>query len=80
MVGLNLNVPIFDGLKAHYQAQQIKLEREKNLNNIETFEKQYNLQITTARNNLIEAKNQLESQEKNRNLAQKIFYKNQCNV
>ncbi|MGB1316205.1 MAG: TolC family protein [Chitinophagales bacterium] len=75
MLGFNLNVPIFDGLKAHYQAQQIKLEKQKNLNNIETFEKQYELQVTTARNNLMEAQNQLESQTENRNLAEKIFYK-----
>lgn len=75
MVGATLNIPIFDGLQAHYKAQQIKIDKQKNLNNIKTFQKSYALQIATGKNNLLEAQKQLETQEKNRALAEKIFFK-----
>ena len=74
-VGLLVNVPIFDGLKHHYQAQQIKLERQKNQNDIESFKKTYIFQTTSLKNQLIEAQNQLEAQKENRALAEKIFSK-----
>lgn len=75
MLGATLNIPIFDGLQAHYKAQQIKLDKQKNLNNIKTFEKTYALQISIDKNNLLEAQKQLEAQNKNSALAEKIFYK-----
>lgn len=74
-VGLLLNVPIFDGLKHHYQAQQHKLEVQKTKNDIESFEKTYNFQISSLKNQLIEAQNQLEAQKENKALAEKIFGK-----
>lgn len=75
MLGFTLNVPIFDGLQAHYKAQQIRLDKEKNLNNILSFEKSYALQVAIDKNNLLEAQKQLETQTKNKELAEKIFYK-----
>jgi len=74
-VGLLVNVPIFDGLKHHYQAQQIKLDKQKNLNDIETFKKTYKFQVISLRNKLVEAQNQLEAQKENKALAEKIFNK-----
>ena len=75
LVGFVVNVPIFDGLKAHYQAQQTKLGKQKNLNDIENFKKSYKLQITIAKNQLLAAQNQYESQKENKALAEKIFSK-----
>jgi outer membrane protein len=75
MVGATLNIPIFDGLQAHYKAQQIKLDRQKNINSMKSFKKSYALQIAIDKNNLLEAQKQLETQNKNRELAEKIFYK-----
>lgn len=75
MVGATLNIPIFDGLEAHYKAQQIKLDRQKNINNMMTFKKSYAMQIEVDKNNLLEAQKQLETQNTNKELAQKIFYK-----
>lgn len=75
MLGFTLNIPIFDGLQAHYKAQQIKLDKEKNLNSILSFKKSYELQVAVNKNNLLEAQNQLETQTKNIALAEKIFYK-----
>ena len=74
-VGLVVNVPIFDGLKHHYQSQQIKLNRQKNRNSIESFAKSYEFQTSSLKNQLIEAQNQLEAQKENRTLAEKIFNK-----
>ncbi len=74
-VGLVVNVPIFDGLKHHYQAQQHKLTRQKNKNDIENFAKTYEFQTTSLRNKLTEAQNQFEAQKENRALAEKIFNK-----
>lgn len=75
MLGFTLNIPIFDGLQAHYKAQQIKLDKEKNLNNILSFKKSYELQVAVDKNNLLEAQKQVETQTKNKALAEKIFYK-----
>lgn len=75
MVGVVINIPIFDGLKAYYKAEQIKLDREKNQNNMLNFEQSYRLQNTINKNLLIEAQNQLVAQEKNKALAEKIFNK-----
>ncbi len=75
LVGFVVNVPIFDGLKAHYQAQQTKLSKQQNLNDIENFKKTYQFQVSVAKNQLLEAQNQYETQQKNKALAEKIFSK-----
>lgn len=75
MLGFTLNVPIFDGLQAHFKAQQIRLAKEQNLNNIMSFEKSYKTQVAVDKNNLLEAQKQVETQTKNKALAEKIFYK-----
>lgn len=74
-VGIVFNFPIFDGLKAHHKAQQIKLNQQQNQNNLNNFKENYQLQVQVNKNNLKEAQKQLKTQTTNIQLAEKIFYK-----
>lgn len=75
MIGFNLNVPIFDGLKAHSMVQQRKIQKEMNLNDLKDFRLSLNLQKTVAENNLANAINEYNTQVENVKLAQKIMDK-----
>jgi outer membrane protein len=75
MVGLNVNVPIFDGLKARSMVQQRKIQKEMNLNDMENFKQSLSLQVQVAQNNLNNAINEYNTQHENVKLAQKILDK-----
>lgn len=74
-VGFTLKIPVFDGLKAHSQVQQRKLELEKIVNNKENFQEAMTLQVTNAQNNLANAINEYNTQTENLALANKILNK-----
>ncbi|MCB0509818.1 MAG: TolC family protein [Bacteroidetes bacterium] len=74
-VGFSLKIPVFDGLKAHSQVQQRKLELEKIVNTKENFEAAMTLQVTNAQNNLANAINDYNTQTENLALANKILNK-----
>jgi outer membrane protein len=73
VVGLNLSVPIFDGLRKHRQMEQSRLELKKIENQFEQLENSISLEVKSANNDLLNAYNNLESLTKNRELAQKVY-------
>ncbi|MCS6917203.1 MAG: TolC family protein [Chitinophagales bacterium] len=73
LVGLSLNVPIFDGLSKVRQIQGAKLELLRAQNNMELFENSMNLEVRTARGNLENALRSLKVNEENLELADKVM-------
>ena len=73
LAGLSLYIPIFDGLMKSKKIQQNKLKiRQINLQRI-MLEKNITLEVAEKKNNLLNSMEQLESQEKNMNLAQEVY-------
>lgn len=72
-VGLNLNVPIFDGLgkKAKIQRAQLDLETAKNQQ--KDLERAITLEVKNARTNYFNARRRLNSQQNNLGLAERIY-------
>ncbi len=73
IVGLKLNVPIFDGLKKSAQIQKSKIEVQKFEFQLQDFERGATLEVLNARGTYKNAKTRLENQEKNLALAEKIM-------
>lgn len=72
MIGLSLNVPIFDGFSKYYRAQQAKLEIKKLDNNIDNLRKAIDLQTTQSSITYINALKTLETQTQNITLSKEI--------
>lgn len=72
IIGLTLNVPIFDGLQKARQIQQAKLSMQKDDNNILNFQNAMNLQVTSAKASLQNAIQDLKIQKNNLDLAGEI--------
>ena len=73
VVGLQLNVPIFDGFRKRQQIQQSKLEIRKIENQFSILENSIQLEVRNARARLFNAYNSLETYRKNADLAQQVF-------
>lgn len=71
--GLKLNIPIFSGGEKYAQIAQAKIEVMKNEYNIKQFEQNLQMQEVQYQNNLLGAQRKLEMQEKNIQLASKIY-------
>jgi outer membrane protein TolC len=71
--GLNLSVPIFDGLRKSAQIQQAKINISKAENDKKNLENVIEQQVLTSRLMFQRAGEQLAIQEKNLNLAQQIY-------
>jgi outer membrane protein TolC len=71
-VGLQLNVPIFDGLSKHYKTQQAKLAYEKSEQNMTQLQNSIDLQIRQATITLTNNLDALKSQKRNLDLAAEI--------
>lgn len=71
-VGLNLNIPIFDGLLKHYNIQEAKLSALVLEDNATTLRQNIDLQLTQGRTSLENALGVLRTQEANRTLAQNV--------
>lgn len=71
--GLQLNVPIFSGGEKYAQIQQAKIRIMKDENQIKLYEQTLKMQEVQYQNNLLSATQQLELQEKNIELANKIY-------
>lgn len=73
MVGLQLSVPVFDGLQRHYRVKQAKLTLEKTQNNLNDLKLGIDLQSaqshTTLKNSLLA----MRSQERNVDLANSVL-------
>jgi len=73
MWGLQLSIPIFAGGKKYAQIQQAKIRVMKDENTIKQLEQSLQMQEVQYKNNLTSAQTMLELQEKNIELAEKIY-------
>ncbi len=73
VVGLQLNVPIFDGFRKRASIQRANLQLEQVRNRVKTLERTIELQVENARQDYKNAKNRLADRQKNVDLAEKIY-------
>ena len=71
-VGLGINIPIFDGLRKHYQTQQAKLSIENAKAGLKTLEQAIDLELNQSSINLTNSMQVLESRKSNMALAEEI--------
>ena len=71
--GINLNIPIFDGLRKHNLIQKNKIQLQQLENQTDFLENQIDLEIVQSRVNLQNSVQTLKVQEENLELAQKVF-------
>lgn len=72
-VGLNINVPIFDGFQRKYKIQQSQLRVEKVVNNIEFVKQVIDFDQVASKESLKNALLNLDIQERNITLAEKVY-------
>lgn len=72
-VGLNLNIPIFDGLAKNSRVKQTKIQLEQSLLEEQYLTENLKMQRANANNALIANKAALASQQRNIELAQKVY-------
>lgn len=71
-VGAQLQVPIFDGLRKHYQIQQAKITLENTKLGFETLRQSIDLELKQAATELTNALDVLDAQQENLELANEI--------
>ena len=72
-VGLNVNIPIFDGGQKKQQIRQSQLALDKLDNNLDKLKKGIDLEKTVAKNTLTNAILNMDIQEQNMELAEKVY-------
>lgn len=72
-VGLSLNIPIFDGLYKKSQIERARLSQEMTRNQRRDLSRAIQLEVSTARTNYLNAREKLANQEKNLDLARRIY-------
>ena len=72
-IGLNINMPIFDGYQRRYRTLQSQLQVEKTDNNIAFVKQAIDFEQTIARNTVRTALADLDLQERNLQLAERVF-------
>lgn len=72
-VGLNLNIPIFDGLAKNSRVKQTKIQMEQSLLEEQYLTENLKMQRANANNALTANKAALASQQRNIELAQKVY-------
>ena len=73
LIGLNVNVPIFDGFQKKNRIRQSKFTLEKVQNTLDMTKKAIDMEKTVARNSLLNAIVAMDAQEKNMELAVKVY-------
>ncbi|MES2730403.1 MAG: TolC family protein [Bacteroidota bacterium] len=71
-IGLNLTIPIFDGLSKHYKNQQAKLTYQKTTQSAKQLEQSIDLQLQQARISLENSLDVLKTQRRNLELAERV--------
>lgn len=71
-IGLNVSVPVFDGLAKKYQIQQARINQRRVENGMRQLENGINLEISQANTNLANARTSLDIQKRNLDLAQEV--------
>jgi outer membrane protein TolC len=72
-LGLNINVPIFDGFQRKYKIQQAELNVQKTENAIEQVKQAIDFEQNITRSTVRSALADLDLQERNMQLAEKVF-------
>jgi outer membrane protein len=72
-IGLTANVPIFDGLMKRSKIQRARLEIEKVRNQQTDLSRSIRLEVANARTNYLNAQERLSNQERNLELAERIY-------
>jgi outer membrane protein TolC len=72
-IGLNVNLPIFDGFQRRYRTQQARLNVERAENNIANVKQVIDLQQVMTKESLRNALLNLDMQERNLELAQRVY-------
>ena len=73
ILGVQLNVPVFDGMEKTAKIRKSKIDEELIKIQISDFERSVELQVRNAKTNLSNAKARLATQKENESLAQKIL-------
>jgi Outer membrane protein len=73
LIGLQLKVPIFDGLQRHNRVKQARIEVDKTLNNIEYMKLGMDYQESSSKTTLKNALLALETQKRNVELAMEVL-------
>lgn len=73
LIGLNINVPLFDGFAKDARIKRAQLELEQNVNNIENLKLNIDQDVLQAINNYTNALATLEAQKRNRELAEQVY-------
>lgn len=77
VVGLQLQVPIFDGLSKHHRIQQAQIDQEKLRVQQTTVERQLDMQYANARQQLTNSMASVAAQRDNRELAKQVHAQTQ---
>ena len=73
LIGAKISIGIFDGLQTNYRIQQSKLEIMKADNNLKMVQQGIDLEVASAKTNLLNASSSLDTQKKNIELAESIY-------
>lgn len=73
IIGLTLNIPIFNGFQRLYKIRQAKIEVEKSKNNLHAAQNAIDFQIEQAQTNYINGLESFKNQSQNRALAQEVL-------
>src|SRR5206468_2150505 len=73
LIGLNVNIPIFDGFQRKYKVQQAQLNLQKVDNSIENLKQVIDLQQTVSKESLKNALLNLDAQQRNVQLAENVY-------
>lgn len=73
LIGLNVNVPIFDGFARNARIKRAQLEQQQNLNNVEILKLTIDRDVQQAINNYTNALATLDAQKRNRELAEQVY-------
>ena len=73
LIGLSINVPIFDGLQKKYQIDQAKIALQKTRNSKEQFRQAADLEHHASKINLRNAILNMDMQKKNLQLAEQVY-------
>jgi outer membrane protein TolC len=77
VIGLRLNLPLFDGLEKRAKAQQSKLRMVKVENEAALLEQSITMDITNANAKLINSRRALNAQQENRLMAEDVYSQTQ---
>lgn len=72
-IGVNVNIPIFDGFQRRYKIEQSRLNVQKAENNLSNVKQAIDLEQTITKSGLLNALNNLDIQERNMELAERVY-------